>query len=277
MPVSTWRAGWAAIPPSITPATWRSPRPRVAAVAMLSIPQSAIDQNRARGLGDREGQEKEGGKGPSGYSVLIRCRPLVVFAVCAMLFHFANAPLLPHRQHGEAHQQDRLAPDAVRRALVGQKLAQAYPKWATTMMSSCIIAAQLIMLPVALAVGRAVLYTLSDSAPWLIGGGRDTIAAGPRTNEIQGTLGELDGTTALNFHDGDSLDFTDLASPGATAAFSAGVLTVCDRGVVAARVQFPDLPTDASFSPKPDGRGGCSVSLITVPAPARAVAAQPAR
>jgi MFS family permease len=147
----------------------------LAAVAMLSIPRLAIDQNRARGLGDgegqekREGQEKKDGKGPSGYSVLIRCRPLVVFAVCAMLFHFANAPLLP---------------------LVGQKLAQAYPKWATTMMSSCIIAAQLIMLPVALAVGRtadrigrkpillvgfavlpvrAVLYTLSDSAPWLIG------------------------------------------------------------------------------------------------------------
>src|SRR5580704_15832025 len=141
----------------------------LATVAMLSIPQSAIDQNRARGLGDREGQEEKVGKGPSGYAVLIRCRPLVVFAVCAMLFHFANAPLLP---------------------LVGQKLAQAYPKWATTMMSSCIIAAQLIMLPVALAVGRtadrigrkpillvgfavlpvrAVLYTLSDSAPWLIG------------------------------------------------------------------------------------------------------------
>ena len=57
------------------------------------------------------------------------------------------------------------------------------------MMSSCIIAAQLIMLPVALAVGRAadrvghkpillvgfavlpvraLLYTASDSAPWLI-------------------------------------------------------------------------------------------------------------
>jgi len=85
-----------------------------------------------------------------------------------MLFHFANAPLLP---------------------LVGQKLAQSHPAWATAMMSSCIIAAQLIMLPVALAVGhtadrfgrkpilllgfavlpvRAVLYTFSDSAPWLI-------------------------------------------------------------------------------------------------------------
>jgi hypothetical protein len=67
----------------------------------------------------------------------------VIFGLCAMLFHFANAPLLP---------------------LVGQKLALSYPTWATAMMSSCIIAAQLIMLPV-----RAVLYTLSDDAAWLIG------------------------------------------------------------------------------------------------------------
>ncbi len=150
-----------------------------AAVAMLSIPQAAIDQDRARGLGDGEGQdgkaqdgeaqEEKKGQRPSGYAVLLRCRPLVVFALCAMLFHFANAPLLP---------------------LVGQKLAHAYPKLATAMMSSCIIAAQLIMLPVALAVGRtadrigrkpillvgfavlpvrALLYTFSDSAPWLIG------------------------------------------------------------------------------------------------------------
>ncbi len=65
--------------------------------------------------------------------MLLRSRPLVTFALCAMLFHFANAPLLP---------------------LVGQKLALSHPAWATAMMSSCIIAAQLIMLPVALAVGR---------------------------------------------------------------------------------------------------------------------------
>ena len=141
----------------------------LAAVAMLSIPGAAIDEGRARGLGDGEGQPENEWEKPSGYSVLLRSRPLVVFAVCAMLFHFANAPLLP---------------------LVGQKLAQAYPTWATAMMSSCIIAAQLIMLPVALAVGRtadrlgrkpilligfavlpirALLYTFSDSAPWLIG------------------------------------------------------------------------------------------------------------
>jgi hypothetical protein len=50
-----------------------------------------------------------------------------------MLFHFANAPLLP---------------------LVGQKLAAAYPKEATAMMSACIVAAQMVMLPIALLVGR---------------------------------------------------------------------------------------------------------------------------
>ena len=140
----------------------------LAGAAVLSIPAQAIDEDRARGL-DGGTAQAEGGAGPSGYGVLLRCRPLVTFALCAMLFHFANAPLLP---------------------LVGQKLALSHPAWATAMMSSCIIAAQLIMLPVALAVGRtadrfgrkpilllgfavlpvrAVLYILSDDAAWLIG------------------------------------------------------------------------------------------------------------
>ena len=136
--------------------------------ATLSIPYDAIDQDRSRGLdGDRDGAAS--GQAVSGYGMLLKSRPLVLFAVCAMLFHFANAPLLP---------------------LVGQKLALSHPQWATAMMSACIIAAQLIMLPVALAVGatadrlgrkpilligfavlpvRALLYTFSDDAWWLIG------------------------------------------------------------------------------------------------------------
>ncbi len=138
----------------------------LAAAAVLSIPYAAIDQDRARGL---DNKAAGGNENPSGYRVLLRCRPLVIFGLCAMLFHFANAPLLP---------------------LVGQKLALSHPAWATAMMSSCIVAAQLIMLPIALLVGRnadrvgrkpilligfgilpvrAVLYTLSSSAPWLIG------------------------------------------------------------------------------------------------------------
>jgi MFS family permease len=139
----------------------------LAAVAVLSIPAHAIDHERARGL---EPEEMNGGQAsPSSWTAIVECRPLVVFAGCALLFHFANAPLLP---------------------LVGQKLAFAHPDWATAMMSSCIIAAQLIMLPIALLVGykadqwgrkplllvgfailpiRAALYTLSNDSVWLIG------------------------------------------------------------------------------------------------------------
>ena len=135
----------------------------LAAGAVLSIPAAAIDHNRARGA-DPDGAGQEG----SNWRTLVECRPLVVFAVCAMLFHFANAPLLP---------------------LVGQKLALANRELATAMMSSCIVAAQLVMLPVALLAGRkadqwgrkpillvgfailpvrAILYTFSDSNAWLI-------------------------------------------------------------------------------------------------------------
>jgi MFS family permease len=141
----------------------------LASTAMLSIPAAAIDEDRARGLGETGDPQTPSGARPSAFAALWHSRPLVVFAVCAMLFHFANAPLLP---------------------LVGQKLAQAHPALATAMMSSCIIAAQLIMLPVALLVGhtadrwgrkpilllgfavlplRAMLYTFSNDATWLIG------------------------------------------------------------------------------------------------------------
>ncbi len=137
----------------------------LAAVAVLSIPGYAIDHIQARG-----GEQKhEGEPQPSGLKVLLTCRPLLLYALCTMLFHFANAPLLP---------------------LVGQKLAFAHKEWATAMMSACIIAAQMIMLPIALMVGinadrwgrkpilligfgilpvRAVLYTFSNATAWLIG------------------------------------------------------------------------------------------------------------
>lgn len=136
----------------------------LAAIAVLSIPADAINYDRARDLNRKAGSGKA-----ATYSSLFKSRPLVVFGLCVMLFHFANAPLLP---------------------LVGQKLAAAFPKEATAMMSSCIVAAQLVMLPIALLVGRtadswgrkplflagfailpirAVLYTLSDNSVWLIG------------------------------------------------------------------------------------------------------------
>ena len=144
----------------------------VLAIAVtLSIPAAAIDHDRARGL------ESDAGSGSSepasgaaaGIKILLGRRPLLILCLCAGLFHFANAALLP---------------------LVGQKLAAAHPRLADAMMSSCIIAAQMVMLPIAVAVGRtadrfgrkpifliafailplrAVLYTLSNDSAWLIG------------------------------------------------------------------------------------------------------------
>jgi hypothetical protein len=136
----------------------------LAGIAVLSIPAEAIDFDRARDL-DREAD----GSGAASYGILFKSRPLVIFGLCVMLFHLANASLLP---------------------LVGQKLAAAYPKEATAMMSACIVAAQAVMLPIAILVGRtadswgrkplfligftilpirAALYTLSDNSFWLIG------------------------------------------------------------------------------------------------------------
>jgi MFS family permease len=135
----------------------------LAMVAVLSIPAAAIDHRRARGADPDEARQER-----SSWRTIIECRPLLVFAGCAMLFHFANAPLLP---------------------LVGQKLALANKGLATAMMSACIIAAQMVMLPIAVFAGRradqwgrkpiltlgfailpvrAVLYTVSDDSAWLI-------------------------------------------------------------------------------------------------------------
>ncbi len=132
--------------------------------SVLAIPSTAIDQRRARGA-----EPDAATSSVSGWRTIVTCRPLVIFAACIMLFHFANAPLPP---------------------LVGQKLAIANKALATAMMSSCIIAAQLVMLPIALLAGkkadqwgrkpillagfailplRAFLYTLSNDSAWLIG------------------------------------------------------------------------------------------------------------
>jgi MFS family permease len=140
----------------------------LAGIAVLSIPAEAIDLARARDL-DQQPDATRRSADPTGYGILFRSRPLLIFGLCVMLFHLANAALLP---------------------LVGQKLAAAFPKEATAMMSACIVAAQAIMLPIALLVGRtadswgrkplflagfailpvrAVLYTFSDNSFWLIG------------------------------------------------------------------------------------------------------------
>jgi Major Facilitator Superfamily len=105
-------------------------------VSVMAIPERAIDHDLARGLRDEIGgqDKRENAKDdqPSGFQTLIACRPLLVFAVCAMLFHMANAAMLP---------------------LVGQKLALQDRNSGTSLMSACIVAAQIVMVPMALLVG----------------------------------------------------------------------------------------------------------------------------
>jgi MFS family permease len=137
--------------------------------ATLSIPANAIDDHVARGLDDLT--ERGGaahGDQPSGFQVLLTCKPLMIFAAATVLFHFANAAMLP---------------------LVGQKLALVNRELGTTLMSVCIVAAQLVMVPVAMLVGRkadiwgrkpifatalavlalrGALYPLSDNPYWLV-------------------------------------------------------------------------------------------------------------
>ena len=137
-------------------------------VSVLAIPARAIDHDLARGL--RDDLPAHGAHDrPSGLAVLVTCRPLLIFAVCVLLFHLANAAMLP---------------------LVGQKLALQDKNLGTSLMSACIVAAQIVMVPMALLVGakadrwgrkplflaglailpiRGVLYTLSDNAWWLVG------------------------------------------------------------------------------------------------------------
>ena len=139
-------------------------------VSVLAIPARAIDYDLARGLHDKEGAGKGSGAdaAPSGFRVLMTCRPLLIFACCVVLFHLANAAMLP---------------------LVGQKLALKDAALGTTLMSACIVAAQIVMVPMAMLAGakadawgrkplflagflvlplRGVLYTLSDQSYWLV-------------------------------------------------------------------------------------------------------------
>lgn len=134
-------------------------------VAVSCVSAKAIDHEVARGFDPAHTNDHEQ---PSGISVLLANRPLLVFTICCALFHLANAAMLP---------------------LVSQKLAQINLQMATPLTSACIVAAQLVMVPMAWLVGlkadvwgrkplllagflilplRAMLYTLSNDPYWLV-------------------------------------------------------------------------------------------------------------
>lgn len=153
-------AGWVINPGA---ALWFTALMAVLSIgAVLNIDGKAIDHRMARGAAENRQSS------PLSLLELFTCKPLLIFTIAITLFHFANAAMLP---------------------LLGQKLAQTHPGAASLVIASCIITAQIIMVPIAILVGhkadtwgrkpiflaafavlpiRGFLYTLSQDPYYLV-------------------------------------------------------------------------------------------------------------
>jgi MFS family permease len=117
----------------------------------LVIRDREIDYELARGANHGSApSDRSAGRGVlqmAGVAKLLRDRRILLFAVSVVLFHFANAAMLP---------------------LVGQKLTNGKADGAAGYMSACIVAAQLVMVPVAVAASR-LAESLGRKPTFLIG------------------------------------------------------------------------------------------------------------
>jgi predicted MFS family arabinose efflux permease len=131
--------------------------------ALRQIRADEIDYERARGA------KKDAGEGkPVGATVLLKQRPLLIFLICAVMFHFANAAMLP---------------------LLGEMLAKGHERASMMFMSACVVTTQLVITVIAAWSGRkagswgrkpllliafgvlpirAVLYTLTSNTVALV-------------------------------------------------------------------------------------------------------------
>jgi MFS family permease len=131
---------------------------------MLMVPEKEIDDDLARGLDEATDDEK-----PSGLKALLQNRYLMLFALLCAIFHLSNAAMLTS---------------------VGQLLTRVAGKeQAASLIAVCIVAAQCVMVPMAIMVGgtvdiwgrkpislvafgvlalRGALYVVSDNPFWLV-------------------------------------------------------------------------------------------------------------
>ncbi|MDZ8140862.1 MAG: MFS transporter [Nostoc sp. DedQUE04] len=138
-------------------------------ISVRMIREREIDHELARGDGEEREEEdnQKHQQGHEGILQLLSDRQILFFTIAVVLFHFANAAMLP---------------------LVGQELAQGKGTSDTVYMSACIIVAQLVMIPVSNLAGRfahtarkpifllgfavlpirGVLYTLSGNPYFLV-------------------------------------------------------------------------------------------------------------
>ncbi len=121
------------------------------AIAVRTIRYKEIDQELARGDGDEEDLGEEDKAQDEHHSSnlvkLFSDRRILLFCGAVVLFHFANAAMLP---------------------LVGQRLAKGHAEDSTLCLSACIIVAQLVMVPTANLVGRLAEGGRKQSFWWAL-------------------------------------------------------------------------------------------------------------
>ena len=100
-----------------------------ALIALRAMASSEIDAERAHGGVPKRRDNKP----PRDFAVLLRQRPLLILAGCVMLFHLANAAMLP---------------------LMGSVVTMQSSQWATVLIAACIVVPQLVVAGLSPWVGR---------------------------------------------------------------------------------------------------------------------------
>jgi MFS family permease len=132
-------------------------------LALSKIRADEIDYERARGARKSDDEGK-----PAKAAALLRDRPLLIFLICAVMFHFANAAMLP---------------------LLGEMLAKGHGRSSMMFMSACVVTTQftitmiaawsgrkagswgrkpLLMIAFGVLPIRAILYTLTSNTVALV-------------------------------------------------------------------------------------------------------------
>jgi predicted MFS family arabinose efflux permease len=130
-------------------------------LALGMIRPGEIDYAVARG-----GENSESNKKPATVRVLLADKPLAIFLLCAVMFHFANAAMLP---------------------LLGEMLSQGKGKSSMMFMAACVVTTQLVIVCIASLVGRT-------AASW---GRKPLLLIGFGVLPIRGILYTMTSSTAM--------------------------------------------------------------------------------
>ena len=241
--------------------------------AMLMVPADAIDDDLARGLDCAKDEDCEAET--SGFKTLLSNRHLLLFAGLAAVFHLANAAMLTS---------------------LGQQLTHIVGKdSATSLIAICIVAAQCVMVPMAVLVGtkadmigrkpifliafgvlalRGALYTLSDSPFYLVavqcldgvGAGiygalfplvvADLTRGTGRFNVAQGAVATAQGLGA-------SLSATLAGLIIVTAGYSAAFLALAAIAGIGFALYLLFMPETYGYEPQHSGNDGAKPDTIT--------------